>query len=308
MEKKISLIDFTSCPCNDRTYGGNAGRKLGIVYEGENWILKFPGSTAGFDKTEISYTTSPISEYIGSHIFSLLGFEVHETKLGIYGNKLVVACKDFLEEGDRLLEFRELKNMYTPSIDDSHTSFSGGSGDGTELETILLNIEHNRFLKEMREAKQFFWDMFCVDTLIGNSDRNNSNWGIIKKRDGHFVLAPVYDNGNCFNNKLSVEEIRKKLNNKEAMESSAFRFSLSALRVNGTRLNVFPFILQKENEDCTNAMIRIAKRIDLKKINEMLEEIPMNYGEIVVFHEEYKQFIKEILVLRKKHIFDKIIG
>lgn len=54
-------------------------------------------------------------------------------------------------------------------------------------------------------------------------------------------------------------------------------------------------------------MIRIAKRIDLKKINEMLEEIPMNYGEIVVFHEEYKQFIKEILVLRKKHIFDKII-
>ena len=43
----------------------------------------------------VSYTTSPVSEYIGSHIYQSMGFPVHETKLGTYQNKVVVACKDF---------------------------------------------------------------------------------------------------------------------------------------------------------------------------------------------------------------------
>ena len=35
------------------------------------------------NNVEISYTTSPISEYIGSKIYESLDIEVHETKLGI---------------------------------------------------------------------------------------------------------------------------------------------------------------------------------------------------------------------------------
>jgi hypothetical protein len=38
------MINFEDCPINDRVYGGAAGRKLGVVYEGQNYILKFPGN------------------------------------------------------------------------------------------------------------------------------------------------------------------------------------------------------------------------------------------------------------------------
>jgi len=44
---------------------------------------------------QISYTTSPLSEYLGSKIYEALGIPVHETVLGIRKNKVVVACRDF---------------------------------------------------------------------------------------------------------------------------------------------------------------------------------------------------------------------
>ena len=46
-------------------------------------------------KVEISYTTSPISEYIGSYVYEIIGIPVHKTMLGIKDKKVVVACKDF---------------------------------------------------------------------------------------------------------------------------------------------------------------------------------------------------------------------
>lgn len=46
-------------------------------------------------KVEISYTTSPVSEYIGSHVYEIIGIPVHKTMLGIKDKKVVVACKDF---------------------------------------------------------------------------------------------------------------------------------------------------------------------------------------------------------------------
>ena len=46
---------------------------------------------------------SPLSEYVGSHIFQLLGYTAHNTMLGYFFNKelgkkqIVVACEDFTE-------------------------------------------------------------------------------------------------------------------------------------------------------------------------------------------------------------------
>ena len=63
-------------------------------------------------KVEISYMTAPLPEYIGSQIYKVLGYKVHETKLGIRNGKLVLACKDFAKPDLQLQEFREIKNYY----------------------------------------------------------------------------------------------------------------------------------------------------------------------------------------------------
>ena len=35
------------------------------------------------DVEGISYSTTPLSEYLGSHIYESIGLETHDTKLGI---------------------------------------------------------------------------------------------------------------------------------------------------------------------------------------------------------------------------------
>ena len=73
---------------------------------------------------QISYTTSPISEYIGSHIYQILGYETHDTLIGIRNNKLVVACKDFCEQPGELLEYRTLRNIYNEKIEEHESKMS----------------------------------------------------------------------------------------------------------------------------------------------------------------------------------------
>ena len=100
MEAKLEnnrIYNFQDCPTNERngTYGGKAGDKEGVTILGEPWIIKYPKSTAGMRGDLISYTMAPLSEHIGSCVYSILGVPVHETVLGTRNNKLVVACKDF---------------------------------------------------------------------------------------------------------------------------------------------------------------------------------------------------------------------
>lgn len=75
------ILDFNEYPTNSRngTYGGMAGDKEGITIAGENWIVKYPKSTAGMRGEVTSYTTAPLSEYVGSHAYKIIGIDVHET-------------------------------------------------------------------------------------------------------------------------------------------------------------------------------------------------------------------------------------
>ena len=80
-------------------------------------------------------------------------------------------------------------------MDDPHVT----DGMGTNLNDILKIIENHRIFRDIREKMmERFWNMFIVDALISNFDRNNGNWGILKDSKGNRRIAPVYDNGNSF--------------------------------------------------------------------------------------------------------------
>ena len=115
----MKLIDFSKCKLSSRNlqYGGRAGEKRGVLYNDEFWFLKFPKRTIGMRNVEgLSYVTSPICEYIGSNIYKILGYNVHETKLGICFdgkiNKVVCACKDFIHDDNNelLIPYTSLRN------------------------------------------------------------------------------------------------------------------------------------------------------------------------------------------------------
>ena len=56
------MIDFTNCKINKfRYYGGKNGGKICIIYNNEEYMLKFPGINEGVEEHE--YSNSCISEH-----------------------------------------------------------------------------------------------------------------------------------------------------------------------------------------------------------------------------------------------------
>lgn len=224
----IEMIDFSSCELSSRNlqYGGRAGEKRGVIYNGEFWFLKFPKNTIGMRKVDgLSYVTSPLSEYIGSNIYKILGYNVHETKLGICfdgkRNKVVCACKDFIEDdsNEMLIPYTALRNDTNPLIMDRRdSSFNSASN----INEIIFQLKYNTILSTIKEAEERFWDVVLIDMLINNNDRNEDNWGVVKfKKEKIYILAPIFDCGNCFYGKASEERIASILEDDNKLFSSA---------------------------------------------------------------------------------------
>ena len=273
----MELIDFNGYEQNQRMYGGTAGRKMGICYQGNNYILKFPGNLKEqqMKNIRLSYSNSPVCEYIGSQIYRLLGFPVHETLLGTRNGKTVVACKDFLEEGEVLYEFDKIKVTFEPHFLDSNGNETNGVG--ADLYEIYMTMKEHPFLKDIAGIQEHFWNMSVVDALIGNTDRNNSNWGIIVGRDGTKRIAPVYDNGNCLNSKWDDEKIKNVLEDQQKFTAEAYRARRCIFELEGKPVNPYHLIERMQYPDCSCAVQRIVPRIgkSILKIREMIEDIPV---------------------------------
>lgn len=263
------MIDFTSCEVNKfRAYGGANGNKINILYEGSSYMLKFPPLPSR--NKVMSYSNGCISEYLACHIFASLGFKTQETLLGVYTDsrgkeKVVVACGDFTEGGKRLIEFAHLKNTCINSEQ---------NGYGTELSSILQAIDEQTLLPP-NQLKDFFWDMFITDALLGNFDRHNGNWGILVDESTRTVeIAPVYDCGSCLYPQLAVGDMEAVLNSEEEIDRRIYTFPTSSIEQNGKKISYFEFISSLKNPDCTAALKRVSARIDMGKIHALIDETP----------------------------------
>lgn len=285
------MIDFTEMPTRKKAYTGANGNKIAVVYEGDLYMLKFPPHPSR--NKEMSYANSCISEYLGSHIFEIVGIPVQETILGTYclhgKEKVVVACKDFTSRDIALQDFASLKNTL---ID------SGHSGYGTELSEILDAIKEQSFVNPS-ELLKFFWDMFIVDTLIGNWDRHNGNWGFLyNSLSDEISIAPVYDCGSCLYPQADENLMRKTLETPEEMDFRLFEIPLSVIRENGEKIRYFDFISSLKNRDCNAALKRIVPKIDINRINALIDETPS-------ISDLQKTFYKRMLAERKEKILDR---
>lgn len=283
------MIDFTNCEINKfKYYGGKNGGKICIIYNNEDYMLKFPGINEGI--SEHGYSNNCISEYIACKIIRTLDIKVQETLLGEYNlngtEKTVVACKDFTSNGTILKQFAELKNS---QIETSK------NGYGTELNEVIQTIEEQQ-IYDVKELKEFFWDMFIADCLVGNFDRHNGNWGfLINEEQKRIEIAPIYDCASCLYPQLTDERIREIIDDEDEMNARVFVFPTSALKIDDKKINYFDFISNLKNEDCNNALSRIFPKIDLEKINKIINETEC-------ISEIRKDFYKKIIQMRYEKI------
>lgn len=284
------MIDFTNAAVKNKAYAGANGSKISVVYNGEQYMLKFPPFPT--INKEMSYTNSCISEYLGCKIFESVGIPVQETIIGAYTSKgkkkIVVACKDFTSQGITLQDFASLKNR----IIDSERN-----GYGTELGDILLTIDEQTSM-DSETLKTRFWDMFIVDALIGNWDRHNGNWGFLyNNATDEVTLAPVFDCGSSLYPQADEDIMKAILSDNNEFNHRIFDIPLSAITYNGKKINYFKFLSEGEFSDCNKALKRISGRIDMNKIYEIIDSAP-------TITELQKEFYKTMLLARKERIID----
>ena len=255
------MIDFTNAIEQLNSYRGSE-KKKSLIYNDHKYLAKFPDPIREKNKN-ISYINNAFSEYIGSNIFKIVGIKTQNTILGKYQyngkEKIVCACEDFTDEKHVLYEFENLALSTNPD-----------KKIETELNDIMEVIEESKMINNI-ETKEKFWDMFVIDSLIGNTDRHNGNWGfLLNKTTGKVSFSPIYDCGSCLKPMLEDEEIE----NMSQIELKNLAINCySCIKENGKKINYMSYIRQMQNEECNNAIKRLFSNINIEEINKFIDNI-----------------------------------
>lgn len=295
-----TLYDFTNCKIDLTANYGGSDKKRGIILYNKKYMLKLSDKIPEEKRNNLnsSYTNSAFSENIGCKIAESIGFDTQKTLLGhitMQSSKKeertypVVACENFIPAGWDLVEFKfiegallEKKPGKLPEIDDIYE---------------IMTNENAYFTKEFgKEALKRYWDTFILDALLGNFDRHANNWGYLVNKETHEIkLAPIYDCGSCLYPQISDEAIDNILNNESEIQMRIEKFPVAALLENGRKVSYMQYIASFKNPDCTNALLRIVPRIDMNKIENIIDEMPE-------ISDKRKCFYKTMLSERFKQI------
>lgn len=275
-------MDFSNCRLSGKYYGGSE-RKTGILIGDDEYMVKFQKKTA-FGKRN-----NHISEYIGSHVFEILGFDTQETQLGTYKGEQVVVCKDFNVKGRQFVPFNEVGES---SLEKDKESYQ------YEYADIMRMLHDNSKLTNVSETIDTFWRMFIVDALLGNFDRHGSNWGFIKENN-RYVIAPVFDNGSClFPNMTDEKDMLGVMASEEETMKRIYSFPTSQIRLKGQKSSYYEVISSFKFPECNCALKWVREKMDLKKLEDIIRETPF-------ISDIQKLFYRHILFSRYEHIIEK---
>lgn len=283
----MQLIDFTDYPKSGKSYGGTE-KKLGILFDGFPYMLKFQKNTP------FGFRFNTVSEYIGSHIYQMLGFECQETYLGTYRGQNVVACKDFVVDGYQFVPFNDVGES-TIEEDKEQYQYS--------YEDIMLLLSANKKLTNVEETISSFFEMYIVDALLGNFDRHGGNWGFLKK-DNKYYLAPIFDNGSClFPNMIDEDEMKQIINDEEQINMRVYKFPTSQIELDGDKSSYFEIISSLRFSEINKALEKIYPLINLNDIFSLIDDIEIISNIHKLF---YKTMIKNRYEKIIKYSFDKL--
>ena len=277
----MQAIDFSKYELSGKYYGGSE-RKLGIIVDGDEYMLKFRKQTA-FGKRN-----NHISEFIGSHVFEFCGFETHKTYLGFRDSEQVVACKDFNIAGRQFVPFNEVGES---TLDQDKETYQ------YDYQDIMQMLRDNSKLTNVEETVSAFWEVYIVDALLGNFDRHGANWGFIKEKN-KYTLAPVFDNGSSlFPNLVDEDEMKQIITSNEETDKRIFKFPTSQIKLHGKKSSYYEVINSLEFQECNQALVSVFTRINMERIMELIGNTPLITDTQKLFYlhmirERYEKIIK----------------
>lgn len=264
---------------------GGSDKKQTVVLVGSSkkYLLKLPDPTREKGKKkELSYINNVFSEYIGCMISKSVGLPVQEVLIGEYtfenSAKTVPACAcgDIRNGSEILYEIdkQELRN-FLDEKDSRNITFES-------INKIFPFLE--KYGLDKKELEKFYFNMFVLDALIGNTDRHNGNWGFLMAPGSRARIAPVFDCGSSLFPVASDDML------KGANVRNIALGTYSAIRDdNMQRINYHEIFTEAENSQVNTALKRMLPRINMTEIYGIIDDTPYLSQ---VRKEFYKEFVR----------------
>ncbi|WP_369752805.1 hypothetical protein [Flavobacterium sp. WC2409] len=214
--------------------GGTRSKKI-VIHPISNEEYFFKGSKINKKNGETLYPTEFWSEIVSSKIGQFLGFnmldyniaydENDRQKIGCISKSMVLNSENNLTEGITYLTGFDSK--YNPEKDKKKYTFQF-------IKNALIDFNFNDYIVNIIE-------IIIFDSIIGNSDRHQENWGIIM-----FYRNSI--------DKINEELLSSKVNFWKKVEMKLYRF-----------LNETFLLLHKEEREINKNNLKLHSNITLHK-------------------------------------------
>lgn len=269
------------------------------VHEGsgrsEKIWLKNPlnGQIGLFKYKKDTGTKDHLSEKIASDIGALIGIRCANVDIGTYLSNEGSMSYLINQEGEVLIEGISLINKYYPHYN-AEMMYDNSLNEHYSFQMLKRSVEEYGFLGDLLR-------MLVFDFLIGNSDRHQNNWAIIRKREGGYCFSPLYDNSSSLCCYLLEEKIGSYLNNGARLNSIVRTNSKSIVRIEPTEKKrpkhelVLGHILEYHRDKVISLINMISTRITNDSISGLLSAYPAG-----VLSDRRKQLITLFLMEKVK--------
>ena len=171
----------------------------------EKFWLKKDGKEYLFKTGSINYENW--AELIASEIGKQIGFDVAYYDLASFQGKVGVVSPNFLKPNELIISGDVIISTSSSIIEENDLKLDVKSIHS--VENVITAIDLYTDSRDTQEILKSLIELWCFDMLLLESDRNSTNWGLIKNKreDGssEFRLTPIYDNSTIalLNNNIS---------------------------------------------------------------------------------------------------------
>ena len=298
----IKIINITPETWTKIEGFSSRGKRVKYWYENiENKSVYLYKEPKIYVYNDVIFITKEIwTELIASKIGNYIGLNIPKTLPAYNNGEYGVLIKNFLTLGtsgmpvNELIEAKEILNLL-------------GVSKKHNLASVKMILDASKVAKN---AWNEYIKMFTFDTLIGNTDRHDENWGLLYNRAIKlFELAPIYDNASCLTYGENESRVDMLLTNNDKLQkfinssrpSNLYRTPFD--NTHYTHFQMIEHIIETES-NAKNIIEELLKKDYLGYTREVIEQIQrLDIPEHYKITNNRKELILKILIQRQRFCF-----
>lgn len=232
-------------------------------------LFKFPKYEDGAPS---KITSEHISEWLAAQLGKLVGVACAKVELGYYGGRIGSFSHLLTQPEESLIEGVSFICEAYPQYDAKDMI---DKADGTRycLDFILRSTQDYIPTQEWVE-------MLMFDFLIGNTDRHQSNWALLRDAGQVYRRCPLYDNGSSLCCYVPEEQLDSFFRDQGRIRSLTDTKSLSQIRIDGqekrrpTHRAVLAYLFSNYRRIASAISKRFCGKLTRGEIALLLDQLP----------------------------------